>query len=108
MVGTRERRRSADRPIVVGLDIGTSKIGVVIGESLPNGGMQILGVGMSPSEGLRQGVVINLDQAVNSIERAAQEAQLTAGVVVEDVVVGIAGDHIRSVNSRGVVAVSRS
>jgi cell division protein FtsA len=62
---------------------------------------------MSPSKGLRQGVVINLDQAVLSIRAAVQEAQLTAGVEIHDVVVGIAGDHIRSVNSRGVVAVSR-
>jgi len=104
----RERRKGGERNIIVGLDIGTSKIGMVIGEVDVGGGVQILGVGMSPSEGLRQGVVINLDQAVHSIEKAVQEAQLTAGVEVNEVVVGIAGDHIRSVNSRGVVAVSRA
>jgi len=93
--------------VIAGLDIGTSKIGVVIGEMDAHDRLQILGVGMSPSEGLRQGVVINLDQAVASIKRAIQEAQLTAGLEIHEVVVGIAGDHIRSVNSRGVVAVSR-
>jgi cell division protein FtsA len=104
----REIRKGGDRRIIVGLDIGTSKIGVVIGEVGAQSNVQVLGVGMSPSEGLRQGVVINLDQAVQSIDRAIKEAQLTAGVYVNDVIVGIAGDHIRSVNSRGVVAVSRA
>ena len=105
---TKDMRRGGERDIIAGLDIGTSKIGVVIGEVAEAGGIQILGTGMSPSEGLRQGVVINLNLAVQSIERAVQEAQLTAGIEIEDVIVGIAGDHIRSVNSRGVVAVSRS
>ncbi len=104
----REPRRGAERRIINGLDIGTSKIAVVIGEITESGGLSILGVGICPSEGLRQGVVINLDLAVKSIERAVHEAQLTAGVEVDEVIVGIAGDHIRSVNSRGVVAVSRA
>lgn len=107
MFDPKESRKSGMREILVGLDIGTSKIGVVIGEVI-NNNLQILGVGMSPSRGLRQGVVIDLDQAVQSIEKAVHEAQLTAGVEVDEVIVGIAGDHIRSVNSRGVVAVSRS
>jgi cell division protein FtsA len=104
----RESRKGGERKFVTGLDIGTSKIGVVIGEVSSEGWVNILGVGVSPSEGLRQGVVINLDLAVRSIEKAVQEAQLTAGQEVSNVIVGIAGDHIRSVNSRGVVAVSRS
>ncbi len=108
MLNTKEMRRGGDRRIVTGLDIGTSKIAVVIGEEDMNGDIQVLGVGVSPSEGLRQGVVINLDLAVKSIEKAVHEAQLTAGFEIEDVVVGIAGDHVRSVNSRGVVAVSRA
>ena len=108
MLETRAPRKTSDRQIIAGLDIGTSKIGVVIGELDDHQRLCILGVGMSPSEGLRQGVVINLDQAVHSIKRAVQEAQLTAGVEIHSVVVGIAGDHIRSINSRGVVAVSRS
>ena len=104
----KETRKGGNRSILTGLDIGTSKIGVVIGELTEKGAIQILGVGMSPSEGLRQGVVINLDAAVQSIEKAVQEAELTAGLEVNEAVVGIAGDHIRSVNSRGVVAVSRT
>ncbi|OVE80438.1 cell division protein FtsA, partial [bacterium I07] len=104
----REGKRSSERNIVTGLDIGTSKIAVIIGEIAESGPMHILGVGMSPSEGLRQGVVINLDLAVQSIEKAVHEAQLTAGIEIRNVIVGIAGDHIRSVNSRGVVAVSRA
>jgi len=97
-----------ERRILTGLDIGTSKIGAVVGEVDENGAVRILGVGMSPSAGMRQGVVINLDEAVRSIDRAVEEAQLTAGVEVDEVIVGIAGEHIRSVNSRGVVAVQRS
>jgi cell division protein FtsA len=108
MFNASESRKNDGKHIVVGLDIGTSKIGVVIGEVTENGSIQILGVGMSISQGLRQGVVINLDQAVCSIQKAIHEAQLTAGIEVEEVVVGIAGDHIRSVNSRGVVAVARA
>jgi cell division ATPase FtsA len=84
MLGTRERRKSFEKSILVGLDIGTSKICVVIGEPLPSGGMQILGVGMSPSEGLRQGVVINLDQAVMSIEKAVQSSALGFSPIVEE------------------------
>ncbi len=103
----REARKRQEN-ILVGLDIGTSKIGVIIGEMRTPAELQILGVGLSRSEGLRQGVVINLDQAVHSIRQAVDEAQLTAGLEVHDVIVGIAGDHIRSVNSRGVVGVSRS
>ena len=104
----KENRKGGSREIITGLDIGTSKIGVVIGEVDEAGRVQVLGVGMNPSEGLRQGVVINLDLAVRSIMKAVEEAQLTAGLEIDEVIVGIAGDHIRSVNSRGVVAVSRS
>lgn len=108
MLKQKDFKREEEKNILVGLDIGTSKIGVVIGEILDSGRVHILGVGISPSQGLRQGVVINLDQAVESIQKAIKEAQLTAGVEITDVVVGIAGDHIRSVNSRGVVAVARN
>ncbi|MBF0430379.1 MAG: cell division protein FtsA [Fibrobacteria bacterium] len=93
---------------VMGLDIGTTKIGVLIGETDENGKLKILGVGTSPSEGLRKGVVVNIDKTVRSIRSAIEDAQLMAGVDVEDVYVGIAGDHIRSLNSRGVIAVYRT
>src|SRR5690606_27772331 len=93
---------------IVGLDIGTTKIGVIIGEAGPGGELKIVGVGTSPSEGLRKGVVINIDKTVKSIQKAVEEAELMAGVDVGSVYVGIAGDHIKSINSRGVIAVSRS
>lgn len=93
---------------IVGLDIGTTKIGVLVGETDDTGELKILGVGTSPSEGLRKGVVVNIDKTVQSIRRAIDEAELMAGVGVEEVYVGIAGDHIRSINSRGVIAVYRT
>ncbi|HAO99597.1 MAG TPA: cell division protein FtsA [Fibrobacteres bacterium] len=92
---------------IVGLDIGTTKIGVIIGEIDPGGAVKIVGVGVSPSDGLRKGVVVNIEKTVKSIEHAVGEAELMAGVDVESVHVGIAGDHIKSINSRGVIAVSR-
>lgn len=93
---------------VMGLDIGTTKIGVLIGETDENNKLKILGVGTSPSDGLRKGVVVNIDKTVKSIQKAIEEAQLMAGVDVREVYVGIAGDHIRSINSRGVIAVYRT
>jgi len=103
---SRQPRIQQERNIVAGLDIGTSKIALVIGEVDHDGNLSVLGVGTSPSIGLRQGVVINLDQTVQSVGRAVQEAQLTAGFEVREVLVGISGDHIQGINSRGVVAVS--
>ena len=93
---------------IVGLDIGTTKIGVIIAEAGPTGDLKIVGVGSSPSDGLRKGVVVNIDKTVKSIQKAVEEAELMAGVDVGAVYVGIAGDHIKSINSRGVIAVSRS
>ena len=92
----------------VGLDIGTTKISAIIAEMDPESrDIKIVGVGMSPSEGLRRGVVVNLEKTVASIARAVEEAERMAGVQVKGVYAGIAGDHIRSINSRGVIAVSR-
>jgi len=93
--------------IVVGLDIGTTKIGCVIAEVNGDTSAKIVGVGTSRSEGLRRGVVVNLEKTVVSIGRAIEEAELMAGVEVRNVYAGIAGDHIRSINSHGVIAVSR-
>ena len=93
---------------IVGLDIGTTKIGVIIGELDDNGLLKIVGVGTSPSDGLRKGVVVNIEKTVKSIQQAVKDAELMAGVDVKSVYVGIAGDHIRSINSRGVIAVSRT
>ena len=93
--------------ILVGLDIGTTKIGCVIAEVNGDRSDKIVGVGTSRSEGLRRGVVVNLEKTVVSIGRAIEEAELMAGVEVRNVYAGIAGDHIRSINSHGVIAVSR-
>lgn len=92
---------------ISGLDIGTTKISAVIGELDSEGRMGIVGVGVTPSEGLRRGVVVNLEKTVGSIQKAVKEAERMGGVQVKSVHVGIAGDHIRSINSRGVIAVSR-
>lgn len=93
--------------VVVGLDIGTTKIACIIAERGDNGQLKIVGVGVSPSDGLRKGVVVNIDKTVKSIQKAVEEAELMAGIDVDAAWVGIAGDHIRAINSRGVVAISR-
>src|SRR6266487_1337230 len=93
----------------VGLDIGTTKISCIIVEANGEGvtALRVVGVGNAPSEGLRRGVVVDLEKTVASIARAVDEAQRMAGIPVRGVHAGIAGDHIRSINSRGVIAVSR-
>ncbi len=91
---------------VVGLDIGTTKIACVVAELGETGGVHVVGIGEAPSKGLRKGVVVNLDATVQAVKAAVEEAELMAGVSVESATVGIAGGHIRSFNSRGVVAVA--
>ncbi len=93
--------------IIAGLDIGTTKIACIICEVSAGAEPKIIGVGVSRSEGLRKGVVVNIDKTVQSIQKAVEEAELMAGIDVDAVWVGIAGDHIRAINSRGVVAISR-
>jgi cell division protein FtsA len=93
--------------VIVGLDVGTTKIACIISEVDGNGELKIVGVGISPSDGLRKGVVVNIEKTVHSIQKAVEEAELMAGVDVDSVIVGIAGDHIRAINSKGVVAISR-
>jgi cell division protein FtsA len=96
----------AHTKIYVGLDIGTTKISTIIAEVEKGGEVKIVGIGVVPSEGLRRGVVVNLEKTVSSISAAVEEAERMAGVDVKGVFAGIAGDHIRSINSRGVIAVS--
>lgn len=98
----------ADESKIVGLDIGTTKIAAIIAEIDESQQLRIIGVGTSPSEGLKRGVVINLEKTVESIASAVEDAEMMAGIKVDSVYAGIAGDHIRSINSRGVLAVSRS
>jgi cell division protein FtsA len=89
--------------IIVGLDIGTTKICAVVGEIVP-GGVEIIGIGSHPSEGLRKGVVINIEKTVNSIKEAIEEAETMAGCEISSVYAGIAGGHIKGFNSHGVIA----
>ena len=93
--------------LIAGLDIGTTKIVAIIAEPDDDGTLRILGVGKSPSLGLRRGVVVNLEKTIRSIQDALDTAERLAGVEIGAVFAGIAGDHIRSINSRGVIAVSR-
>lgn len=93
---------------IVGVDLGTTKINVIIAEADGEGVVQVVGVGNTASQGMRRGVVVNIDKTTESIAAALEQAQQMAGVRVREVLVGIAGDHIRSINSRGVIAVSRS
>lgn len=90
----------------VGLDIGTTKVAAVIAEQEGNS-LKIVGIGHAPSAGLRRGIVVNLEETVQSIKTAVAEAERMAGTPIRQVVGGIAGEHVRSVNSRGVIAVSR-
>ncbi|MCD4691799.1 MAG: cell division protein FtsA [Calditrichales bacterium] len=92
--------------IVVGLDIGTTKIAAVVGRKDQYDKINIVGVGQYPSQGLRRGVVINIKKTVESIQKAVEQAELVSGHKVSKVYAGIAGDHIRSINSKGVIAVS--
>ena len=91
-------------PLVVGLDIGTTKICAVVGE-VADGQVNIIGLGTYPSKGLRKGVVVNIDSTVHSIKRAIEEAELMAGCHITSVYAGIAGGHIKGINSHGVIAV---
>lgn len=91
--------------IFVGLDIGTTKICAVVARKNMEGGVDIIGIGSSPSTGIRKGVVVNIDSTVNSIKEAIAMAERMSGVTVKSVCAGIAGGHIESFNSRGVVAV---
>lgn len=91
--------------IVTGLDIGTTKICVIVAELTENG-VEIIGCGISPSQGLKKGVVVNIDVTVESIKQAVEAAEAMAGVALDSAFVGIAGGHIKGINSRGVIAIS--
>jgi cell division protein FtsA len=90
---------------VAGIDIGTSHVRVVIARPREGGGIDVVGTGQAVSKGLRKGVVVNLDATVESVQGAVEEAELMAGFAIEQAYVGVAGAHVRGVNSRGVVAV---
>ena len=91
--------------LLVALDIGTSKIVAIVAEITPDGALEILGLGQHPSKGLKKGVVVNIEATVTGIQRALEEAELMADVKIRDVLTGIAGSHIKSFNSHGMVAI---
>ena len=97
--------RKTDRRLLVGLDIGTSKVVAIVGELGDGGGIEVVGIGSAPSRGLKKGVVVNIESTVQSIQRAVEEAELMAGCQIHAVYVGIAGSHVRSLNSHGIVAI---
>ncbi|MDX1733989.1 MAG: cell division protein FtsA [Halioglobus sp.] len=94
-----------DKKMIVGLDIGTSKVVAIVGEIGPDGDIEVVGIGSNPSKGMKKGVVVNIESTVQSIQRAVEEAELMAGCQIHSVYVGIAGSHIRSLNSHGIVAI---
>lgn len=97
--------KKPDKQLVVALDIGTSKIAALVGEINDEGQIEIIGFGTHPSRGLKKGVVVNIESTVQSIQRAMEEAELMAGCDIHSAITGIAGSHIRSLNSHGIVAI---
>jgi len=98
--------RNPEERIVVGLDIGTTKVCAIVASVDENEQINILGIGKAPSDGLNRGVVVNIDKTVNAIKSAIEQAQLASGIEVKRVNVGIAGDHIRSMRSKGVITIN--
>ena len=97
--------KKATNNLIVGLDIGTSKVVAIVGEITVEGDIDIIGIGTQASRGLKKGVVVNIESTVQSIQRAVEEAELMAGCQIRSVYAGIAGSHIRSINSHGIVAI---
>ena len=103
--GNWQMSRKMDRNLIVGLDVGTSKCVAIVGEVTEEGALEVIGIGSSPSRGLKKGVVVNIESTVRSIQRAIEEAELMAGCEINTVYTGIAGSHVRSLNSHGIVAI---
>lgn len=97
--------KKIEKNLIVGLDIGTSKVIAIVGEISDDNEVDIIGIGSHPSRGLKKGVVVNIESTVQSIQRAVEEAELMAGCQIHSVYAGIAGSHIRSLNSHGIVAI---
>ena len=98
-MGSRER-------YLVGLDVGTSKVAAIVGEVMGDGSVDIIGIGLAESKGIRRGIVVNLEAAVDAIKKAIEEAELTAGIEIDSVHLALSGGHVKAFNSRGVVAVA--
>lgn len=99
------KKKKPEKNLLVGIDIGTSKVSAIVGEVTADQSVHVVGVGTSPSRGLKRGVVINIDSTVHSIRRAVEEAELMAGCQIHSAYTGIAGSHIKSLNSHGIVAI---
>jgi len=97
--------KKPDKNIIVGLDIGTSKVVAIVGEITPEGCVEVIGLGQTSSHGLKKGVVVNIESTVEAIQYVMEEAELMAGCAIQSVYTGMAGSHIRSLNSHGVVAI---
>lgn len=97
--------KKQENNLVVALDIGTSKVLAIVAEVLPDGIVEIIGIGKHSSTGLRKGVVVNIDATVNAVQKAVEEAELMAGCHIHSVFTGISGGHIKSFNSHGIVAI---
>jgi cell division protein FtsA len=97
--------KKPNKDLMVGIDIGTSKVVAIVGEITNEGKINIVGLGSHPSQGLKRGVVVNIESAVASIQKAVEEAELMAGCQIYSAYTGIAGSHIRSINSHGIVAI---
>ena len=93
------------KDVIVGLDIGTAKVMAVVAEVMSNGELKLAGLGVAPSNGLKRGVVVNIDATVQSIQQALKEAELMADCKIQRVCTGITGSHIRGLNSSGMVAI---
>lgn len=105
MVRSLKSRSNSSNEKIVALDIGTNKVAAIVAEITAEGQIEIIGIGSHPSHGLKKGVVVNIESTVQSIQRAVEEAELMAGCRIQSVYAGIAGSHIRSINSHGNVAV---
>lgn len=97
--------KKPNKDLMVGIDIGTSKVVTIVGEVTSDKKVNIVGLGSHPSQGLKRGVVVNIESTVQSIQRSVEEAELMAGCQIYSAFTGIAGSHIRSLNSHGIVAI---
>jgi cell division protein FtsA len=98
-------KQKEEKNLIVGLDIGTSKIVTIVSEIKNDGEIQILGIGQHVSRGLKKGVVVNIESTMQAIQRSLEEAELMADCKIKEVYTGIAGSHIRSINSTGMVKI---
>src|SRR3990167_3255426 len=97
--------KKPNKDLLVGIDIGTSKVVTLVGEVASDGSLSVIGFGTHPSQGLKRGVVVNIESTVQSIQRSVEDAEHMADCEIYSAFTGIAGSHIRSINSHGIVAI---